>query len=256
MHRGTARQKQRYVMGPSKGRHTQAPPHRMKIEYFSHNGSPLEPKTGYDGMDAPRMVTIQAHSNPESWRTCLADSYLVVRRLSRIREHTCSYAAPSDIQGTRGNAANVCRLRHVRTLLFSYRGQLYQRTSSRRTPPTRVRQHRKRKEPTARNLRLIIIYQTDKVLSSLIRQMETRRAGGRREAGHRPPGAPHYLQTRWILLASKCMRRVSSACGSPSAATFTLLTFHCRRVGASARGTSSSTSRSKRESLTRATCKS
>ena len=70
-------------------------------------------------MDAPRMVTIQAHSNPESWRTCLADSYLVVRRLSRSREHTCSYATPSHIQSARGNAANVCRLRHVRTLLFS-----------------------------------------------------------------------------------------------------------------------------------------
>lgn len=37
----------------------------MKIECFTHNGSPLEPKTGYDGMDARRMVTIQAHSNPE-----------------------------------------------------------------------------------------------------------------------------------------------------------------------------------------------
>ena len=70
------------------------------------------------------MVTIQAHSNPESWRTCLADSYLVVRRLSRSREHTCSYAAPSHIQGTRGNAANICRLRHVRTLLYKIRSTI------------------------------------------------------------------------------------------------------------------------------------
>ena len=119
MHRGTARQKQRYVMGPPKGRHTQAPPHRMKIERFSHNGFPLEPKTEYDGMDAPRMVTIQAHSNPESLRTCLADSYLVVRRLSRSREHTCSYAAPSHIQGAHGNATRICLMRHRRALLFS-----------------------------------------------------------------------------------------------------------------------------------------
>lgn len=75
-------------------------------------------------MDAPQMVTIQAHSNPESWRTCLADSYLVVRRLSRSREHTCSYATPSHIQGARGNAANVCRLRHVRTLLYKLRSTI------------------------------------------------------------------------------------------------------------------------------------
>ena len=65
-----------------------------------------------------------------------------------------------------------------------------------------------------------------------------------------------YRQTKWILLASKCMRSVSPACGSSSTGMPTLLTFHCRRVGASARGTSSSTRRSKRESLTRATCRS
>lgn len=75
-------------------------------------------------MDAPRMVTIQAHSNPKFWGTCFAVDYLVVRRLSRSREHTCSYAAPSHIQGARGNAANVCRLRHVRALLNQSRSTI------------------------------------------------------------------------------------------------------------------------------------
>ena len=119
MHRGTARQKQRYVMGPSKGRHTQAPPHRIEIEFFSHDGSPLEPKTDNSGIDARRTTIARPCSNPESWRTCLADSYLVVRRLSRSREHTCSYAAPSHIQGARGNATRICLLQHRRALLFS-----------------------------------------------------------------------------------------------------------------------------------------
>ena len=171
--------------------------------------------------------------------------YLAVRRLSRSREHTCSYAAPSHIQGARGNAANVCRLRHVRTLLFSYRRQLYQRSSSRRTPLTFVRQ---RRVPTFNKLLFLLIRvchpsfgeRQDKAAEAYIPDGITRR----------------YRQTRWILLASKCMRSVSPACGSSSTGMPTLLTFHCRRVGASTRGTSSSTRRSKRESLTRATCKS
>lgn len=128
---------------------------------------------------------------------------------------------------------------------FSYRRQLYQRSSSRRTPLTFVRQPR--------------VPSFNKNLSVLIRVCHPS-FGERQDKAAKayiPDGITRrYRQTRWILLASKCMRSVSPACGSPSAATFTLLTFHCRRVGASARGTSSSTSRSKRESLTRATCKS
>ena len=77
--------------------HAEALPHRMEIEFFSHNGSPLEPKTDNSGIDARRTAIAQPCSNPEFWGTCFAADYLVVRRLSRSREHTCSYAAPSHI---------------------------------------------------------------------------------------------------------------------------------------------------------------
>jgi hypothetical protein len=90
----------------------------MEIEFFSHDGSPLEPKTDSYGIAARWVAKTQPRENPEFWGTCFAADYLVVRRLSRSREHTCSYAAPSHIQGARRNAANVCRLRHVRTLLY------------------------------------------------------------------------------------------------------------------------------------------
>lgn len=104
--------------------HAQALPHRMEIKFFSHDGSPLEPKTDNSGIDARRAAIALPCSNPEFWGTCFAVDYLVVRRLSRSREHTCSYAAPSHIQGARGNAANVCRLRHVRTLLNQLRSTI------------------------------------------------------------------------------------------------------------------------------------
>lgn len=97
--------------------HAQALPHRMEIKFFSHDGSPLEPNMNSYGIAARWVAKTQPRLNPEFWGTCLAVDYLAVRRLSRSREHTCSYATPSHIQGARGNAANVCRLRHVRTLL-------------------------------------------------------------------------------------------------------------------------------------------
>ena len=104
--------------------HAEALPHRMKIEFFSHDGSPLEPKMNSYGIAARWVAKTQPRLNPEFWGTCFAVDYLVVRRLSRSREHTRSYATPSHIQGARGNAANVCRLRHVRTLLYKLRSTI------------------------------------------------------------------------------------------------------------------------------------
>ena len=77
--------------------HAEALPHRMEIKFFSHDGSPLEPKTDNSGIDARRTAIARPCSNPEFWGTCFAADYLVVRRLSRSREHTCSYATPSHI---------------------------------------------------------------------------------------------------------------------------------------------------------------
>ena len=99
--------------------HAEALPHRMEIEFFSHDGSPLEPKTDNSGIDARRAAIARPCVNPEFWGTCFAVDDLVVRRLSRSREHTCSYAAPSHIEGARGNATRICLLRHRRALLFS-----------------------------------------------------------------------------------------------------------------------------------------
>ena len=65
-----------------------------------------------------------------------------------------------------------------------------------------------------------------------------------------------YRVTRWILLASKCMRKVSPSRGRSASGVTTLSTFHWIRLAASLRGGSSRTIRSKRESLTRATCSS
>ena len=104
--------------------HAEALPHRMEIKFFSHDGSPLEPKMNSYGIAARWVAKTQPRLNPEFWGTCLAFGYLVVRRLSRSREHTCSYATPSHIQGARGNVANVCRLRHVRTLLYKLRSTI------------------------------------------------------------------------------------------------------------------------------------
>lgn len=104
--------------------HAEALPHRMEIKFFSHDGSPLEPKMNSYGIAARWVAKTQPRLNPEFWGTCFAADYLVVRRLSRSREHTCSYATPSHIQGARGNAANVCRLRHVRTLLYQLRSTI------------------------------------------------------------------------------------------------------------------------------------
>lgn len=99
--------------------HAEALPHRMEIEFFSHDGSPLEPNTDNYGIAARWAAKTQPCLNPEFWGTCFAADYLVVRRLSRSREHTCSYAAPSHIQGARRNATRICLLRHQRALLFS-----------------------------------------------------------------------------------------------------------------------------------------
>ena len=99
--------------------HAEALPHRMEIEFFSHDGSPLEPNTDNYGIAARWAAKTQPCLNPEFWGTCFAADYLVVRRLSRSREQTCSYAAPSHIQGARGNATRICHLQHRRTLLFS-----------------------------------------------------------------------------------------------------------------------------------------
>lgn len=104
--------------------HAEALPHRMEIKFFSHDGSPLEPKMNSYGIAARWVAKAQPRLNPEFWGTCFAVDYLVVRRLSRSREHTRSYATPSHIQGARGNAANVCRLRHVRTLLYKLRSTI------------------------------------------------------------------------------------------------------------------------------------
>ena len=99
--------------------HAEALPHRMEIEFFSHGGSPLEPKMNSYGIAARWVAKTQPCVNPEFWGTCFAADDLVVRRLSRSREHTCSYAAPSHIEGARGNATRICLLRHRRALLFS-----------------------------------------------------------------------------------------------------------------------------------------
>ena len=99
--------------------HAEALPHRMEIEFFSHGGSPLEPKMNSYGIAARWVAKTQPRVNPEFWGTCFAVDDLVVRRLSRSREHTCSYAAPSHIEGARGNATRICLLRHRRALLFS-----------------------------------------------------------------------------------------------------------------------------------------
>ena len=104
--------------------HAEALPHRMEIKFFSHDGSPLEPNMNSYGIAARWVAKTQPRLNPEFWGTCLAFGYLAVCRLSRSREHTCSYATPSHIQGTRGNAANVCRLRHVRTLPYKLRSTI------------------------------------------------------------------------------------------------------------------------------------
>ena len=45
--------------------HAEALPHRMEIEFFSHNGSPLEPKTDNSGIDARRTAIARPCSNPE-----------------------------------------------------------------------------------------------------------------------------------------------------------------------------------------------
>ena len=99
--------------------HAEALPHRMEIEFFSHGGSPLEPKMNSYGIAARWVAKTQPRVNPEFWGTCLAVGYLVVRRLSRSREHTCSYATPSHIEGARGNATRICLLQHRGALLFS-----------------------------------------------------------------------------------------------------------------------------------------
>ena len=99
--------------------HAEALPHRMEIKFFSHDGSPLESKMNSYGIAARWVAKTQPCSNPEFWGTRFAVDYLVVRRLSRSREHTCSYAAPSHIQGARGNATRICLLQHRRALLFS-----------------------------------------------------------------------------------------------------------------------------------------
>ena len=77
--------------------HAEALPHRMEIKFFSHDGSPLEPKMNSYGIAARWVTKTQPRLNPEFWGTCFAADYLVVRRLSRSREHTCSYAAPSHV---------------------------------------------------------------------------------------------------------------------------------------------------------------
>ena len=45
--------------------HAEALPHRMEIEFFSHDGSPLEPKTDNSGIDARRTAIARPCSNPE-----------------------------------------------------------------------------------------------------------------------------------------------------------------------------------------------
>ena len=45
--------------------HAEALPHRMEINFFSHNGSPLEPKTDNSGIDARRTAIARPCSNPE-----------------------------------------------------------------------------------------------------------------------------------------------------------------------------------------------
>lgn len=124
---GSHWQKQRFGQKPAKesafprclGKAARPSPHRRKIEFFSHDGSPLEPNTDSYGIAAQWVAKTQPRLNPEFWGTYLAVGYLVVRRLSRSREHTCSYATPSHIQGARGNATRICLLRHRRALLFS-----------------------------------------------------------------------------------------------------------------------------------------
>ena len=45
--------------------HAEALPHRMEIKFFSHDGSPLEPKTDNGGIDARRTAIVRPCSNPE-----------------------------------------------------------------------------------------------------------------------------------------------------------------------------------------------
>ena len=45
--------------------HAEALPHQMKIEFFSHDGSPLEPKMDNSGIDARRTAIARPCSNPE-----------------------------------------------------------------------------------------------------------------------------------------------------------------------------------------------
>ena len=45
--------------------HAEALPHRMEIEFFSHDGSPLEPKTDNGVIDARRTAIARSCSNPE-----------------------------------------------------------------------------------------------------------------------------------------------------------------------------------------------
>ena len=45
--------------------HAEALPHRMEIEFFSHDGSPLEPKMDNSGIDARRTAIARPCSNPE-----------------------------------------------------------------------------------------------------------------------------------------------------------------------------------------------
>ena len=45
--------------------HAEALPHRVEIKFFSHDGSPLEPKTDNSGIDARRTAIARPCSNPE-----------------------------------------------------------------------------------------------------------------------------------------------------------------------------------------------
>ena len=45
--------------------HAEALPHRMEIKFFSHDGSPLEPKMDNSGIDARRTAIARPCSNPE-----------------------------------------------------------------------------------------------------------------------------------------------------------------------------------------------
>ena len=45
--------------------HAEALPHRMEIEFFSHDGSPLEPKLNSYGIAARWVAKTQPRLNPE-----------------------------------------------------------------------------------------------------------------------------------------------------------------------------------------------